>query len=574
MERRRFLEGLMAAPLLLPRWEAGASVLDQGTSGRNELYNGIRLPATWPPRNAVPSAQPMAVPYLSAPPRVVRADVGRQLFVDDFLIEHTTLKRTFHQPEYSENNPVIKPDKPWEIKGPTPWAGLFSGGVWYDNRSSLFKMWYTGGFMKYTCYATSKDGMHWEKPNLDIVPGTNIVIDHTKGFHPRPGNERRALDTNSVWMDYDVNATRRYKIFYTARSLEQPRNQTAKWHLHYCDSEDGIHWSAPKALSGHVGDHTNAHYNPFLNQWVIGVRYLEPGILRYRAYVEGRTPAEATRLANDTVPSTNVVPWLGADEYDPHNPNPRSAGVVPQLYQFDGIAYESVMLGFFSIWQGPTNADCAKLHIPKRNEIVLGYSRDGFHYYRPDRRPFFHVVEKPHSWNWGNCQSASGACIVVGDKLYLYCSARSLSHNRATYWDGENNAGLAFLRRDGFASMDSDYEEGTLTTRPLQFRGNHLFVNTSVGQGELRVEVLDLSGGPIEPFTKSNCHPIAVDKTKQVVSWKGGSDLAQLAGRPVRFKFHLRLGELYSFWVSPDGSGASQGYLGSGSPGHNSFLDA
>lgn len=573
MRRRRFLEGLVTAPLLMSQWKAAASALDQGSPTPQKLYNGIRLPATWPPRDTALSPEPIVVPYLSAPPRVIPIDTGRQLFVDDFLIEQTTLKRTYHQPEYSDNNPVIKPGKPWEIEGPAPWAGLFSGGVWYDSRSNLFKMWYTGGYMRYTCYATSRDGIHWEKPNLDIVPGTNIVIDHTRGFQPRPGNERRALDTNSVWIDYNDEAARRYKIFYTARSMEQPRDHTAKWHLHYCDSADGIHWSEPKALSGHIGDHTNAHYNPFRDRWVISVRYLAPGLRRLRAYVEGRNPVEATQLANDTVPSTNVVPWLAADKYDPHNPNPDYADIVPQLYQFDGIAYESLMLGFFSIWEGPKNEECAKLHIPKRDEVVLGYSRDGFHFYRPDRRPFFHVTEKPHAWNWGNCQSASGACIVVGDKLYLYFSARSLSNDKTTYWDGINSAGLAILRRDGFASMGSDYEEGILTTRLLRFQGKHLFVNTSASQGELRVEVLDSSGAVIEPFTKSNCQPLMVDKTQQMVTWKGGSELSQHAGKPVRFKFYLRLGELYSFWVSPDVSGASHGYLGSGSPGHTSFVD-
>jgi hypothetical protein len=39
---------------------------------------------------------PTAPPYLTSPPEVIPIDVGRQLFVDDFLIAETTLKRTFH----------------------------------------------------------------------------------------------------------------------------------------------------------------------------------------------------------------------------------------------------------------------------------------------------------------------------------------------------------------------------------------------------------------------------------------------------------------------------------------------
>ena len=49
--------------------------------------------------------------------------------------------------------------------------------------------------------------------------------------------------------------------------------------------------------------------------------------------------------------------------------------------------------------------------------------------------------------------------------------------------------------------------------------------------------------------------------------WNGATDLSALAGEPVRFRFHLRRGSLYSFWVSPDESGASYGYVAAGGPG-------
>jgi len=39
------------------------------------------------------------------------------------------------------------------------------------------------------------------------------------------------------------------------------------------------------------------------------------------------------------------------------------------------------------------------------------------------------------------------------------------------------------------------------------------------------------------------------------------------AGRPVRFRFQLTNGSLYSFWISPNTSGASGGYIGAGGPG-------
>src|SRR5262245_59543968 len=64
------------------------------------LYNGVVLPSTWPPKVSVTHEPQDAPPYLVEPPDVIPIDVGRQLFVDYFLIEDTTLRRTFHRPQY------------------------------------------------------------------------------------------------------------------------------------------------------------------------------------------------------------------------------------------------------------------------------------------------------------------------------------------------------------------------------------------------------------------------------------------------------------------------------------------
>ena len=66
------------------------------TNNQGELlYNGIRLPKRWPPDDIVPyDMNPMPVPYLDDRPDVVPIDVGRQLFVDDFLIEKTDLTQS------------------------------------------------------------------------------------------------------------------------------------------------------------------------------------------------------------------------------------------------------------------------------------------------------------------------------------------------------------------------------------------------------------------------------------------------------------------------------------------------
>ena len=85
------------------------------------LYNGIHPPAEWPPRTIRPGGDPLPVPYLANPPRVIPIDVGRQLFVDDFLIEHTTLRRVYHAAKSprSRAGPIAR-NRPRTQSGPLP----------------------------------------------------------------------------------------------------------------------------------------------------------------------------------------------------------------------------------------------------------------------------------------------------------------------------------------------------------------------------------------------------------------------------------------------------------------------
>ena len=554
-------------------------------SSGETLYNGIVLPDQWPPKFDELVREPMPVPYLKNPPAVIPIDVGRQLFVDDFLIADSTLKRTFHQPDYCKQNPVIKPDKPWENKSRGWFAAPFSGGAWYDPADKLFKLWYTGGFLWATCYATSKDGIHWETPKLDVKEGSNVVLERSV-----VGEDRR-LDTTTVWLDHDAKDPKeRFKYFATEVS--------DGWGLTYRTSADGIHWSKPLAKREIWGDRTTAFYNPFRKVWVLSQRIEGYPVGRCRSYLEAASAMdlmeEATPNASRMVSVTGVVIdpdlateddkemayvegksvlWTNADDLDPRHTDPKFEEYEPQLYNLDAAPYESLMIGYFSIWQGPENDICGELKLQKRNDILLGFSRDGFHWDRPCRKRFISCTWDEKSWRYGNVQSVAGGCLVVGDKLYFYFSGRAKPREDDDTWDADAATGLAILRRDGFASMDAGEKTETLTTRLVTFEGKHLFVNVDCPKGELKAEVLDKDGKVIAPFDLKNCEPVSYDKTLVQVNWKQNKDIAVLAGKPVRFRFHLRNGSLYAFWVSPDYSGASGGYIGAGGPGFTGPTD-
>ena len=77
-------------------WPLGSREFARAAFAPEVLYNGITLGSPWPPRLKYPDEHPILPAYLADPPAVSPIDVGRQLFVDDFLIEDTTLARTFH----------------------------------------------------------------------------------------------------------------------------------------------------------------------------------------------------------------------------------------------------------------------------------------------------------------------------------------------------------------------------------------------------------------------------------------------------------------------------------------------
>eukprot|EP00039_Didymoeca_costata_P015862 m.275398 g.275398 ORF g.275398 m.275398 type:complete len:205 (-) comp16293_c0_seq21:20-634(-) len=184
-------------------------VVSECQKGQGQIYNGICIGPKWPPSwNYTRTVQ--VPPYLSLnKPSIININIGRQLFVDSFLINETDSSQQFYRSQYYEKNPIISPTLPHEGSFALP----FSGGVWWQEDEQRIALWYrcggnaadelqgrSGSNGTGTCLAYSKDGKQFVKPNLTIVPGTNFV--HQISF-----------DGNTVWLDHqEKNSSRKYKM--------------------------------------------------------------------------------------------------------------------------------------------------------------------------------------------------------------------------------------------------------------------------------------------------------------------------------------------------------------------------
>ena len=120
----------------------------------------------------------------------------------------------------------------------------YYGSVIYTN--GKFKMWYIGskgqtstmiGYEraseedKALCYATSDDGVHWEKPNLGLVDFNGSKANNLVDLPVRSLQNSGAI----IYEPEDLTPGRKYKIVYEVRESAVTFNVAF--------SPDGLHWT-------------------------------------------------------------------------------------------------------------------------------------------------------------------------------------------------------------------------------------------------------------------------------------------------------------------------------------------
>jgi len=533
------------------------------------LYNNIILPDPWPPIiEETTLDKPIKCLEHQIAPGGINIDIGRQLFVDDFLIEEMDLTKKFHQPVICET-PVFQPETPLEKNdGYCTCACPFNDGIFYDDEAGKFKMWYHAGWFDGVGYAESEDGIHWKRLK-ELYPDR----EDERLIKRKPGWLR---DGSAMWIDYDAQKpNERYKmlIFYRVFDFDVRYYHKKPKHSHdipgsvppvekaiLYKSHNGIDWEEV-GEAGACGDNTTFFYNPFRKKWVFSLRIFSK--LDSRVRTRGYYESDDFYKFADWKPE-DIRFWSRADIYDLPDP---ALGYYTQLYNLDATPYESIMLGFYSIFMGPPNNICEITKKPKLNDLKLAYSRDGFYWDRPAYDDFISSSRKEGAWDYGYTHAVNGGCLVVGDEIYFYFSAfsgDSPAFGSHKYSGG--NVGLAKLRRDGFASLEAKEKSGKITTKKLEFSGDYLFINADSSRGKIYVEVLDQDGVVLSGFSKADCLPVSINGTKIPVKWKE-RDLKAIGNQAVKFRFYLENAGIYSFWVSAEEEGYSLGYMAAGGPG-------
>ena len=166
-------------------------------------------------------------------------------------------------------------------------------------------------------------------------------------------------------------------------------------------------------------------------------------------------------------------------------------------------------------------------------------SRDGIRWKRTNKAQPFLMYRGDGYWD-GYMQAICSPPIEVGNELWFYHGGSSCTHD---IWRSANEGiihpelddpdktefslGLAKMRRDGFASLDTNpYREGIVVTKPVVSLGNKLLINARCRPGgSIRVEVVDKYDDPIGHCSLDQCDPFTGDDTEYAVTWGGSDDV-------------------------------------------------
>ena len=477
------------------------------------------------------------------------------LLVDDHhVLYRPGTYRVLHQPKKWSLQPLITADKPWEGM-----IGYCS--VHFDRQTGKYQLWYQaygGGRGGKICYAESRDGLAWTKPELDINPYKN----HHKNNIVLLGlNRGKSSYGASVLFDpRDKDASRRYKM----AKWEMPQGYVAPWPgLYVAFSPDGIHWSrynhppdgplihgsyGRKGPPPFVNDPDYTFGEPVSVSDVIDVSYdpvNEVFSVFAKTWIDGPDGHSWRRSVVRTA-SKDFIQWTKPqlvfypDEFDGEFPGAYGgsrSGV--QIHGSPTFHYKGV---FFALLQ--------VVDFEKTGEmpIELAISRDGVRWKRPFRDEPFIPLSRGRVFDSGLITS-NATPVILSEEIRFYYSAYEQTWNSYVRHN-KTGIGMASLPIDRFAGIRPIYEIGQITLRPIDLDGSEtVTLNGDAEHGAIRVELLDEDGYRVRGFTQQDAVEITGDSLAHEVRWQGNRALQGLTPGKYMIRIHLKNSEAFAIDV-------------------------
>ena len=474
------------------------------------------------------SAIPAFAQKTPANPDFYRIGSGKQLFVDDaFFDELENIAIRLHPPKKTGEK-ILQREHPWESATLNWFTVMEDPGV-IDKRAK-YRMWYecydvegwpTANDTSF-CYAESRDGIHWTKPELRLFEYQGSTKNNILFRQIGTGLGESRVHGTDVFLDPVADPQSRYKAVSQGMWKGRERPHTVAGMV----SADGLKWTrCPKPICDIFAD------SQFSGFWDLRLRKY---VLYGRSFGRGR--AIGRSASTDFTRFGPLETVLQADDKDP----PESDLYNPAAVQYAGA--DNVYFMFPSLFQ----------HGPDTLDIRLAVSRDGVHWSWPRQDKAFIPLGEKGSFD-SKCLYMGQGILQVGDETWMYYSGAPLTHSGHELEDlvkcGQPRAySRVVLKRDRFVSAAAGERTGRFVTPPLTFHGDTLILNAAVAAGGgVRVALLDESGTPIPNRGLEDCLPIRGDHLRVPVKWKTGSDVASLAGRPIRMKVEMQNANLFSF---------------------------
>ena len=438
---------------------------------------------------------------------MIKAKSQKFMFFDDWPFEYSRgFIRKQGIPVKYENNPVLIPELPHEGDR----ASLY-GTILHDEDAGIYKMWYPAfsvvpKTVARLCYAESIDGYNWVKPELDVVPGTNIVLDI----------EHEVRGQSIIYDIDEPNPERRYKF------CNRPGHTPS---IFSYVSPDGIHWKIldKAAINADSDSHVGLIRHPETGQYMATMRKIKGD---RRVWLSTSDDFE-----NWTSPV--LVKEL-----------PIEQSMQTQIYGMQLTYYGAFIIGIVSYYNTEVDDLDGWGKMEGTMDIGLAYSRSGYCWHENFINDRFIKASGKGNWD-GQMIIPASHIILNDDEMRFYYAGCDHTH-RPSYGRQKLCIGAASLRPDGFVYLETGDEYAELFTRIFALTGTGFKINVDASEGEILVEVCDGTGAPVPGFEKENSIPICEDGLNIPIKWKGNPDQSILLNVPVRLKVFAQNAKLYS----------------------------